>query len=296
MAPRQHARGLENDLSGMKRPEFCVPGLRRLTLLLLGSVSVVTGSPDGAIAASPAETPGDLAQQLSNPVAALISVPFQGNIDFGGGPEGEGVRYQLNLQPVVPFSVSPEWNLISRTILPFIRQDDWLGNGGQSGIGDTVQSFFLSPPDPSAGGWIWGVGPVFLLPTASDGQLGSEKWAAGPTAVVLRQVHGWTYGLLANHLVSFAGEGSRSDLNATFLQPFVTFTRASQTTFALNSESTYDWESDQWTAPVNLSVAQLAVVDGTPVQFQAGVRYYVDAPSNGPEWGLRLAVTLLFPR
>jgi len=167
------------------------------------------------------EETAELAKKLQNPVAALISVPLQNNFEFNGGPKNDGFRYQLNLHPVVPFSLNEDWNLISRTILPFISQEDMVAKGSsQTGLGDTVQSLFFSPRSPTYGGVIWAVGPVFQLPTATDDLLGEEKWGAGPTALALRQHNGWTYGALFNHIWSFAGEsgppGREPDLPATF--------------------------------------------------------------------------------
>lgn len=237
-----------------------------------------------------------LAEQLANPVAALISVPLQSNLDFGAGPDGDGLQYKLNVQPVIPISLNDEWNLISRTIVPYVYQENVLGTSSQSGLSDTVQSLFFSPKSPTSGGWIWAVGPVLLLPTATDSLLGSEKWGAGPTALVLKQEKGWTYGVLGNHLWSFAGDGSREEVNATFLQPFLTYITRKQTTFALNTESTYDWSNSQWTVPLNLSVSQLVKIGSMPVSFMLGGRCYAEKPDNGPEWGLRFQVTLLFPK
>ncbi len=143
----------------------------------------------------------DLAMQLSNPVAALISVPLQLNYDQDIGPVDDGDRWLLNVQPVIPFALNDDWNLISRTILPVVRQSDiFPGAGTQTGTGDVVQSIFFSPKAPTASGWIWGAGPVLLLPTGSNDLLTTDKWGAGPTAVVLKQSNGWTRGVLANHL------------------------------------------------------------------------------------------------
>jgi hypothetical protein len=162
-----------------------------------------------------------LAKQLSNPVASLISVPLQLNYDEGFGIDGDGERWSLNIQPVAPFSISEDWNVISRTILPVIHQDVPPG-GSDSGLGDTTQSLFFSPKAPTASGWIWGVGPAFLLPTASEDVLGTEQWAIGPTAVVLKQTAtGWTYGALSNYLVSVAGDDDRADVESLVLQPFL---------------------------------------------------------------------------
>jgi len=271
----------------------------KLTLLtsLLGLASFAAHAAEPAASPAPAsDDAAELAKQLSNPIAALISVPFQNNFDFGGGPNGDGFQYKLNFQPVIPITLSEKWNLISRTIVPFIDQHDVIGTSSQSGLSDTVQSLFFSPKAPTASGWIWGAGPVFLLPTATDDLLGSEKWGSGPTVVLLKQQNGWTYGALANHIWSFAGDDSRANVNSTFLQPFISFTTKKQTTFSLNTESTYDWERTQWTVPLNATVSQLVKIGKMPVQFTLGARYYAEKPANGPEWGLRFVATLLFPK
>jgi len=238
----------------------------------------------------------ELAKKLANPVAALISVPIQNNFDFGAGPSGQGFQYKVNVQPVVPFSLSDNWNLISRTIVPFVSQDDVIGTSSQYGLSDTLQSLFFSPKAPTSGGWIWGAGPVLMLPTATDDVLGTGKWGAGPTAVVLKQQNGWTYGGLVNHLWSYAGDGGRANVNSTFVQPFVSYTTKTYTTLGLNTESTYDWQRGQWTVPLNATVAQLVKIGKLPVQFTLGARYYAEGPGGGPEWGLRFAITFLFPK
>lgn len=239
----------------------------------------------------------DLARQLSNPVASLISVPFQFNYDTGYGPE-DGYRVTMNFQPVVPISLNEDWNVISRTILPLITQEDVAGDSGtQSGLGDTTQSFFFSPKAPGPGGLIWGLGPAFLVPTATEDLLGTGKWGAGPTGVALKQSGPWTYGVLANHIWSFAGEGDREEVNSTFLQPFLSYTTHDAWTFGINTESTYDWTGGDWSVPINMTVAKLVKFGKQPVSFTVGARYWAEAPENGPDgWGFRGVVTLLFPK
>lgn len=237
----------------------------------------------------------DLAQKLANPVADLISVPIQSNYDFGVGA-GDGTVWRTNIQPVIPFGISDDWNVISRTILPVVDQEGLAAAGDAldaSGLGDITQSFFFSPKESSP---IWGVGPVLLIPSATDNLLGGEKWGIGPTAVILKQEGPWTYGALANHLWDVAGDDGRNSINATFLQPFVSYITPTKTTFSLNLESTYDWQTNQWTVPVNLVVSQLMKIGGQPVQAFVGARYYAETPANGPEWGLRLGLTFLFPK
>ena len=142
-----------------------------------------------------------------------------------------------------------------------------------------------------------GGGPVLLLPTASDDMLGGEQWGVGPTFVALKQNGPWTTGLLVNHIASFAGDDARSDVNATFLQPFVSYITETKTTIGLSSEATFDWESDQWSVPINFTVSQLLKIGSQPIQIGAGVRYWAESPDNGPDdWGFRLQVTFLFPK
>jgi hypothetical protein len=266
------------------------------------SIAVLLGALVTALPALADETSEayetSLAMQLSNPVAALISVPLQLNYDQDIGPADDGDRWLLNVQPVIPFSLNDNWNLISRTILPVVRQSDiFPGAGTQTGVGDTVQSIFFSPKAPTDSGWIWGAGPVLLLPTGSDDLLTTDKWGAGPTAVVLKQSNGWTRGVLANHLWSFAGDDDRADVNATFLQPFLTYTTPTQWTFAVNTESSYDWQDEQWSVPVNASVSRLLRIGTQLVSFGGGVRYWFDSPDSGAEgFGVRFTMTLLFPR
>jgi len=236
-----------------------------------------------------------LAKQLSNPVAALISVPFQFNYDSGYDNGGE--KWLLNIQPVIPIDLSEKWNLISRTIVPVVEQTNVVNDDSQSGLGDTVQSFFFSPKKPTASGWIIGVGPAALLPTATDELLGQDQWALGPTAVALKQTEsGWTYGALMNQLWSVAGDDDRADVNNLFLQPFLTKGLGKGRTLSFNLESSYDWERSQWTVPFNLGFSKVSKLGSQLVSWQGGVRYYLEAPEGGPEWGLRFAFTMLFPK
>lgn len=244
------------------------------------------------------ESNEELAMQLANPVAALTSVPFQFNYDQNIGPVEDGERWYLNVQPVVPISLTEDWNLISRTIVPVIDQSDiFPGAGDQFGMGDVLQSLFFSPVAPTKGGWIWGVGPAFLLPTATDDLLGADKWGVGPSAVALKQNGPWTVGGLANHITSVAGDSERADINASFVQPFVSYTTPEAWTFTLQTEATYDWEGDQWSVPVSAVATKVSSFGSQLFSAGVGFRYWADSPESGADGlGLRVILTLLFPK
>ena len=276
--------------------------LKNYFLLLAVFTSVIAARAQATnAAATQRDSEADLAKKLSNPVAALISVPIQNNWDFGIGP-ANAMKYTVNIQPVIPIGISDDWNLIIRTIMPVIYQEALVNNPAapaslresHAGLGDITQSFFFSPKEP-VGGWILGAGPVLYYPTASQSELGAGKYGAGPTIVALQQKDGFTYGVLANHIWSFAGWGPQN-VNSTYLQPFLSYTTKTYTTPSINTESTYDWQSGQWTVPINVGIQQLVKIGKMPIAFQIGYRYYAQRPAYGPDWGLRFAVTFLFPK
>ncbi len=291
---------------GCSMPHKNMKHTKSLTLIALALAGGLFASPrlladDTATTTDTKDQEADLAKKLQNPVANLISVPIQNNWDFNIGPAG-AMKYTANIQPVVPLSISQDWNLIIRTIMPVIYLEPTVNNPlapasareSHYGLGDITQSFFFSPKAP-VGGWILGAGPVGYYPTATDSALGAGQWGAGLTVVALRQEHGFTYGILANQIWSFTGWGSQN-VNASFVQPFVSFTTKTYTTFSVNTESTRDWQSDQWSVPLNFAVQQLVKIGKQPIAFQAGFRQYVDGPKGGPDWGLRYTVTFLCPK
>ncbi len=237
----------------------------------------------------------ELAKKLLNPVANLISVPFQSNFDFGIGP-ADGSRWLMNVQPVVPISISEDWNLIGRVILPVISQNDIFGNSGsQTGLGDAVLSGFFSPKEPTSGGIIWGVGPALLIPTATDDLLGARKFGLGPTAVVLRQAGSVTYGALVNHIWSVAGASDRPDVNATFFQPFIAKNFRGGYALALNTELTQDWNRDATLGYIHLIGSKVLKLGDQLSQVFIGPRIPY-GNGNAATWGFRAGITLMFPK
>ena len=241
----------------------------------------------------------DLAQELTNPIADLMTIPIQMNYDRDIGLLDDGWKLQTNIQPVIPFRLTDDWNLISRTIIPVIYQDDiFPGSGSQFGLGDINLSLFFSPRKPSAGGLIWGAGPVVLLPTATDSLLGAKKWGAGPAAVTVAMRGPWTMGALANQIWSFAGDSGRQDISNTFVQPFAAYTWPSAWTLSVQSESTYNWKIEKWSVPINAAVSKLVLLWGKlPVSLQAGVGYWMESLETGPEgFRFRLQANFVLPK
>jgi hypothetical protein len=242
------------------------------------------------------EDVGALAKAAQNPVANLISVPFQDNINFDVGP-GDDVQNVLNIQPVIPVHLSEQWNLITRTIMPVICQPE-LGPElpEQSGLGDIQFTAFLSPAKP--GKWIWGVGPIFQFPSATDEVLGQGKWCAGPSAVVLRSEGPWLYGALINNVWSFAGHEDRGAVNQMILQPFVNYNLPEGWYVVSAPILTANWKADsdqRWVVPLGAGVGRIFKLGRQPVNAQVQGFYNVVHPDNGPDWQLRAQVQLLFP-
>jgi hypothetical protein len=263
----------------------------------LKSASKTTANDVEQEPAAPAggEDAAELSKKLANPVSSLISFPIQTNFDFGMGT-GSGWKMTMNIQPVIPVALNKEWNLISRTIIPIIHQGNVVAAGtSQNGLGDIVQSIFISPNKTEP--FIWGVGPVVLVPSATNQFLGGKQLGLGPTVVMLKQRKGWTVGALWNHIWRVAGGSGRRRVNADFIQPFLSYSTRDGWSYTLNTESTYDWTGNHWAVPIHFQIAKIVRFGKQPVSFGGAMRCWATSPSGGAEGcGLRIVVTGIFPK
>ena len=241
----------------------------------------------------------ELAKLAQNPVGNLISVPFQNNTNLNFGPE-KGTQNVLNIQPVIPFSVDKDWNIITRTILPVISMPS-LGPdiGSTNGIGDVVFTAFLSPANP--GHWIWGVGPVFQLPTNSTAELGNKNWGMGGSFVVLHLDHGdpWVYGVLVNNIWSLTSDKQGGSYSNGLIQPFANYNFPDGFYLTSSPIWTVDWKAEggqQWTLPLGGGVGKIFHLGKLPVNTSIAGYYNVLKPDFGPNWQIRAQVQLMFPK
>lgn len=271
------------------------PGPHAALVALLAAV-LVAGLSRAVEAAKESET--DLAKKTQNPVADLISVPFQNDFNFGTGPSDRTV-WVLNVQPVIPLKLTESWNLISRIIMPIVNQPSLApGVANEFGLGDINPTFFLSPSKP--GKLVWGVGPTMTLPTASHSALGQGRWNAGPAAVALLMDGPWVVGALANNQWSFAGWGD-TKVNQFLIQPFLNYNLAKGWYLSSAPIMTADWvasSGQRWTVPVGAGGGKLSRVGkvGLPVNVQLTSYYNAIKPDDAADWQLRFQIQLLFPK
>ncbi len=242
------------------------------------------------------ESSEELAKKLANPISSLVSVPFQNNTDYGIG-DNNGTRNTMNIQPVIPMSLSKDLNLIARWVQPWITQYDITGEGQkQNGLADAVVSAFFSPAN-SKNGFTWGAGPVFLMPVATHDLLASKQFGVGPTAVGLKQSNGWTVGALVNQLWGITGGEGRPKVNQMFIQPFFNYNWKSGAGLGANMEFTQNWTSDNTTVWLNPTISAVTSLGKQKTQLAIGPRFNLAAPKGAKaDWGWRAAVVFLFPK
>lgn len=277
----------------MRRPSFRIA---TIAACIAGS-GLASGAPARA-----ADDPNDaaaLARAVQNPVANMSSLPFQNNTNLDAGPR-KHTQNILNIQPVVPFALSSDWNVITRTVLPVMSQPGMMpGQGTTFGLGATEFTAFFSPARPT-NGIIWGAGPVIQLPTTTDKALGSNIWGAGPAAVALTMRGPWVIGALVNNVWSFGGNRYNS-YNQFTTQPFINynFPHSPGTYLSSSPIITSNWmarSGQQWTVPVGLALGQVFRVHGQAVNAQLGAYYNVVRPDDAASWQIRAQISFLFPR
>lgn len=250
-------------------------------------------------------TADDLRAKVQNPVSSMYSLPLKLTVD-SGAPNGSA--YFLNANPVIPVTVG-DWNLISRALIPaWVSVDGYIegtpgipqgqpANDRKSGLGDINYSLFVSPNKTKP--FIWGLGPSISLPTATESSLGSEKWSAGPTGVILVQPGWGTYGGLVRHLWSFAGDDDRSDVNQTLLEPFVNYNLANGWYLISDMIITVNWDArsgQQWTIPVGGGAGKLFKIGSLPINARLEVYSNVEKPEGAPDWQVVFTFQMLFPK
>ena len=285
----------------MNHRQYAPTGLATLLALFLVSMGIgnVLAAKLGDGIIEPGEdSTEELARAAQNPVASMISLPFQNNTNFNFGPR-EKTQNVLNIQPVVPFQMTDKWNLITRTILPIVSQPEFFpGQDRKNGIGDTLFTAFFSPRD--SGQWIWGAGPQFLLPTSSDDRLGAGEWGAGPAGVVLTIQGPWVIGSLVSNVWSFTHDDSDDRVNLFTWQPFVNYNFSGGWYLTSSPLITANWEADndnKWTVPLGGGFGRVFRVGEQNLNAQMQAFYNVENPDDfGPEWQLRMQLQFLFPK
>ncbi len=240
----------------------------------------------------------ELAKLAQNPVGNLISVPFQNNANLNFGPD-KATQNVLNIQPVVPFHVSEEWNVITRTIIPVVSLPGLApGESRTNGISDVQFTAFLSPANP--GSWIWGAGAVAQLPTHSNSRLGNDNWGIGPSFVVLHLEKGspWVYGVLLNNIWSI-GDRSSTPYNNGLVQPFANYNLPGGAYLTTSPVITIDWKaegSQRFTLPLGGGVGKIFHFGKLPVNMQVSAYYNVARPDYAPNWQIRAQAQFMFPK
>ncbi len=246
--------------------------------------------------ASAQESTEALAKAAQNPIASLISLPIQSNNDFDWGPDGEWFSVN-NIQPVIPFELNDDWNVVTRTILPIVSQPGLApGQGRKTGIGDALFTAFFVPAE--SGDWTWGVGPAIQLPTASDSRLGRDEWGAGASFVALTMPGKWVIGGLVSNVWGISTDPG-NEINLFTLQPFINYNLDQGWYLSSSPIITANWEADsdqRWTVPIGGGFGRIFRIGKQPMNAQVQVYYNLEKPDIAGDWGLRLQLQFMFPK
>ena len=255
-------------------------------------LAIVAAFAPATAQSKPESSAADIAKKLANPISSMISMPMQSNSDVGIGADN-GSKFQLNVQPVIPFAITPKVNLITRWIVPVVSQFDLTGpKTSQAGLGDATITAFVGPSQSKL---VWGVGPAFLVPIATDDALGTGRLGIGPSIVALHQANGWTVGALANYIVSVAGDSARSDVKSTFVNPFVAYNWASGAGATLLAEYTHDSVNDIDVLVIIPQFSAVTKFGKQTAQFAVGPRLHL-SPEGHAKYGVRATFALVFPK
>jgi len=284
---------------GSFKKSVLVPPLKANSARTCGFlIALLTVLPVASIAsAAEGESATELAKKTQNPVSDLISVPFESDFNFNTGAKDKTV-YVLNVQPIIPFHLNKDWNLITRTILPIINEPALFSSQGNAfGLGDINPSFFLSPA--KEGAFMWGIGPTLTLPTATDSKLGSDRFSMGPAAAALTIQGPWLAGVLVNNQWSITGWGNHPAVKQMLLEPFVNYNFGSGWHLSSEFIMTADWETkagQRWTVPLGGGVEKLFRLGKLPIDTTLEAFWNVEHPAYAADWQLRFRITFLLPR
>ena len=234
----------------------------------------------------------ELTRKLLNPLARVLTIPISFEHLEGAGLEGNGQAFTVRVAPRVPFVLNDDWHLISKTDLAWSTQKNVIAESEQEGLTDLTQTLFFSPDRSLGWGVYWGVGPTFVLPTATEDFLGTDKFSIGPSAAVYKQAKQWTTGVLFNHVWSVAGSDHANYVSSSRIEPLIAYTAPTATTIAVGAEINHNWQNNSWIVPVELRVSQLTMIFNNPVQWSIGGKHYFSDADSAPDWGAFFQVTI----
>lgn len=259
-------------------------------LALLGPTDAMGESSADALGGVQSSEVEKIAADLANPLSSVTTIAGQLRLEFGNGPDDE-INEQVRLQPSFFKPFSDQSAFLMRTIVP-LQFKDWPTD--QAGLGDiSLVPYYV--PDTTRDLFA-GFGAALGIPSATDDTLGSEKWTAGPAAIVAKTGQPITFGGLIQHVWSYAGDGDRGDVSATTVQPFLTYLIGNGWASSLNMEASYNWEADQdpWVIPLSMGVSRAVNLRGKFLNVGLATIGYLDKPDYAADWELRLNVTYVF--